>query len=78
MNGLLREGTPYSLRIVIALAVLVFATTSWLFIVNVFSVISFTTATLGVLVLITAFLILGVLACASHTRALHQQLYQRS
>lgn len=61
MNALLREDTPYSLRIVIALTVLVFAITSWLIIVNALTAISFTTATLGVVVLMTAFLALGVL-----------------
>lgn len=61
MNSLLREDTPYSLRLFIAIVLLVVAWIMWIFIINRVFAITTTTAVLGVCGLLAACLFLGVL-----------------
>jgi hypothetical protein len=60
-NGLLREDTPYALRIAIAAGASALAVVGWLTIINGSREITITSVILGVMVLVAAFLALGVL-----------------
>jgi hypothetical protein len=61
MKALLREDTPYALRIVIAAGAFTLAVIGWLTTINGSRAITITSVTLGVVVLLAAFLALGVL-----------------
>ena len=61
MKRLLREDTPYTVRIVIAAGAFAIAIVCWLAIINGSRAITITSVTLGVIVLVAAFLALGAL-----------------
>lgn len=61
MKALLREDTPYALRIVVAAGAFALAIIGWLAIINGSRAITLTSCALGVIVLLAAFLALGVL-----------------
>src|SRR5690348_16407636 len=61
MKALLRDDTPYALRIVIAASAFSLAIVGWLKIINGSHALTITSVTLGVIVLIAAFFALGVL-----------------
>ena len=61
MKALFREDTPYALRLLIAIPVLIGAIVAWIFIVNGPRTVSVATTTLGAVLLLGGFSLLGAL-----------------